>query len=364
MRSSRLWFTLIVALCGVVVMALSQVLAARGYEKALCDFLLELGIVVSVVFCGHSAVEGLFRTEAEDHLTQLLDDVVAQCLATSRNGLTLISDHRKHLPAYYTWLRSAKPRPICIGGRSCLHRIEEDWLDRFKKKDELDKVIARRVHQGCRIRILFHDPRSGLVESMATDEIRKPHEIYADLARSLGVCKRIADQLERQRNQKKHLPDNAGLTISISPAIPHFSFHGNNETAIIGFYFPREQGSQSGAWQAGTAEAVRIFYDGFIQAFRGATVLLAADPEHNEIRFDDNLYNELRELLKTKATPGAVSTWMPEVELDCQRPATDSSDPCLPHEEHATPSRYRNNTPDSDPNTPSQAQDPDKQSRP
>jgi len=214
-------------------------------------------------------------------------------------GIKLIAktEHRRNFWRYYSWVNEQKAQELFFAGRSVLHRINADIWTRTGGYAE--DILLRRLKEGSKITILFLDPRSDLLERLATEEGQQPDEMLEDIATSIGICFRLHGLL---RNNLSTLPPTAELKIRIYDRVPYFAYHKQDSDVILGFYFLSEKGSSSAPYEIADDTTKTVFGGHFDRIFAMATggSLLEFDGPRRRLHFDDFLNKSLREFLTRK----------------------------------------------------------------
>ncbi len=224
-------------------------------------------IVDGVLSTFHEAV--LNRFERGDMANEVAESVHAKLQSSppGLSGIRLISKERKGYAGYYTWVTATGASDLFFAGRSVLHRVDSDIRKRTRERAE--SILARRLQEGSRIRILFLDPRSGLVERLAREEKQSHERLLEDLARSIGICIRLHAQLATAA-----LPPAAHIQICVFDEVPCFAYHHADEQFIVGFYFSSALGHKSGAYEVLDPTTKDFFADHF------RSILLRAEDKY------------------------------------------------------------------------------------
>jgi hypothetical protein len=134
------------------------------------------------------------------------------------------------------------------------------------------------------------DPRSELVPRLAKEENRTPAEMLSEIARSVGVCRRLYSLLEK--SPEGH---HGAVCIGLYDEVPYFAYHREDKRIIIGFYFPTTYGSDSPAFELIDDDTRNLFSAHFAasldRAARASTLLRL--PRRGIPHFNDALYREL-----------------------------------------------------------------------
>ncbi len=239
----------------------------------------------------------IFRLEAEESGEQIAKRVHQQMLESSPSttGIRMIAPVRREHAAYFTWANVKDPQHLFFAGRTVLKSIDIDFKGRGFGTAE--QVLARRLKEGADIRILFVDPRSDIVERLAMEEGRPSTAILKDIAKSIGICKRLYALIETA--ELKH---QSRLQIRLYEETPYFAYHKVDDKVVIGFYFADAPGCASPAFEVIDAEIKRIFNEHFKSVFIRAakTTLLSVTTNFAPPDFNENLYQELYHHLSNK----------------------------------------------------------------
>jgi hypothetical protein len=254
--------------------------------------LLHIGFAFLVAGVLSSFHEGVLRRfEQGETATAIAEEVVnkLKLAPLSATGIKCVSAIRKSYSGYYTWAMSTKPEENFFAGRSVLHRIDEDF--KHRELSDAATVLARRLSEGAKIKILLLDPRSDVIPRLAEEEGQSTNKLLLDLAISLGVCRRLYKLLAART-----LPPSARLDICVFDEIPYFAYHSVGDMVIVGFYFSSILGHQSAAFEVVDPQTRAFFADHFHSIFartqaRGTNVLRFNSHdgrvELNEILFED-----------------------------------------------------------------------------
>jgi hypothetical protein len=274
------------------LMPLGAVLILLHTDSPAGTLLSHLGfafIVAGVLSTFHEAV--LRKFEQGDVAGEVADEVHRRLTAAplSATGIRLVSPVRKGYAGYYQWVMSTGPDDIFFAGRSVLHRVEADFKTRGIGNAE--SVIARRLGEGAKIKILLVDPRSEIVPRLAREEGQSPQRLLSDVAVSLGVCLRLHGLLVART-----LPATARLDVRVFDEIPYFAYHSVGDAVIVGFYFSSTLGYQSAAYEVVDPHTKEFFADHFRSILGRAsdTYLLRINPHSLRAELNEPLIAELR----------------------------------------------------------------------
>lgn len=239
----------------------------------------------------------LTQMEADESADEIARRVTAQLVAgQDGSAFRLVSPVRRGYSRYYQWAIDTSMREMFFAGRSVLHRIQADFKTR--SLGPIENVVARKVQEGCVVRVLFLDPRSQLVDRLALEEGQTRAQMLGDLAATLGVCERTYHAVRDAIGA--HLDGRALLQIRIYDEVPYFSYHSNGEEVIVGFYFTTIVGSSSAAYAVTDQETRGFFKQHFESVFGRASggIVLEVSGNRNVCDFNHRLYEELTTYLK------------------------------------------------------------------
>jgi hypothetical protein len=315
----RLTFALVLLLMGVILI---QIAGTNPPGQSLFNLGLSLGLslVVTGIVTGFREL-AILRLETEDTGEDIAERI-SRRLQQSPPGITedtkkdiverihrqliefppgigdirMVTPGRSQYDGYYTWVDVTFPQNLFFAGRSVLHS-----MDRGIKALNLgsaEKVIARRLMDGSEIYILFIDPKSDIIDRLAREEHQNSDAMLFDIATSLGICKRL--HLELEKNPR--YPPRAQLHICIYDEVPYFSYHKEEDKVIIGFYFAASLGSMSAAFKVADKPTQYLFENHFASIFdraRASDKLILAISRGNAY-FNETLYNDLFNFLTDK----------------------------------------------------------------
>ena len=287
-------------------------------------FIRDVGLLFSAVTAATILYERLLRDEMKQQfvgeLNSLLDAKIPSLERTAgrtaevvhallcerpprMTGLRLITEIRRNFSGYYGWVTENQPQDLFFAGRSVLHRIDADIHGRTSSCAEA--IILRRLKEGSKIRIDFLDPRSDIIERLATEEGETPAALLGNIATSLGICRRLGMLL---RTEYKSLPTSAVLSIRIYNRTPYFAYHKQDDNVLVGFYFQSLLGSSSAAFEIVDETTKRTFSDHFVRihADAASTTMVEFDGAAGRPLFNDALFNELKDSLSSRLGPSRV----------------------------------------------------------
>lgn len=280
-------FNFVFAMLLIVAGALIALLAAGRAEKVLAALGLALVVVGVEAFLRAAAV---FRYERDDLVEEVTKRLHLRLLdrPLGATGIRRITDARRGCEEYYKWVMSTEPQRLFFAGRSVLHRIDED----LKKLEAgpAEVALARMVTEGASVRILFVNPNSDLIERLAHDERQTKRDMVSDLARSVGICRRLHGLL-----YNKHIPNKAELDIRVFDAVPYFAYHRQDTELIIGFYFAYGLGGTSPAYEVLDAATQGVFDKHFDSLWEDPKTTASLLSSHKGVlRIDEKLMEQIR----------------------------------------------------------------------
>jgi hypothetical protein len=279
-------------------------------------FIRDIGLLISAVMAGTILHEKLLRDEMLEDITTNLDEKLRERIPdTLKNadliadkvhnlfsetppalkGINLINDTRRNFARYYTWVIEQKAQDLFFAGRSVLHRIDADI--RLRTGGSMEEIILRKLKEGSRIHILFIDPRCNIIERLALEEGQAAKRLLGDIAKSIGICKRIFNLLDANYLQ---IPQNAELSIKVYDKIPYFAYHKQDDEVIIGFYFLTGLGCTSAAYEVLDKRTKDHFGDHFVPIFLEAEIIVDFDGARGRPSFNEELFIEMCKVLEEK----------------------------------------------------------------
>src|SRR5262249_24088383 len=159
---------------------------------------------------------------------------------------------------------------LFFAGRSVLHRIDADI--RARTGGSAEEILLRRLKENSKIRILFLDPRTDILNRLAKEEGQTLQAMLGDIATSIGICRRLFDLVLQDFPALQH---GAELTIRIYDRVPYFAYHKQDDDVVVGFYFLSTKGSSSAAYEIIDEQTKQVFGDHFIHImYEAATTTL------------------------------------------------------------------------------------------
>jgi hypothetical protein len=276
--------------------ALLVILAGPGRVGQLVNSL-GLALIVTGILNAFREV-AVARMESEENaviIADRLQERMLQILPTAAQGIRLASKVRRGYDGYYTWATTIHPRDLFFAGRSVLHRIDADFRNRGLPRAE--QVLLRKLHEGSVIRIMFLDPRSGLLSRLAREEGQTEEEMLRDITTSLGICRRLYELLKHA-----NFVTPTELSIRIYDDVPYFAYHRDGADVVIGFYFLTVLGYHSAAYSV-LDEDTKGFFEGHFRTIfdrSSQTVLLDIAPSSGKASFNTKLFDEVCAALSVK----------------------------------------------------------------
>jgi len=290
-QTNRLLFSILLIPIGAVMILLST-------QGTAGDLLSKLGlafIVAGVVSTFHEGI--IRRLESNEAACAVANEVHDRLKETplSAIGIRLVSSVRKGYSGYYLWSLDNSSKEMFFAGRSVLHRIDADFRERAIGTAE--KLIARRLSEGARFKIMFLDPMSNLVPRLAEEEGQTEEQLLSDIATSVGICRRLYNILQEEK-----LPPKANLDIRVFDEIPYFAYHLVGDNVIIGFYFSSALGHASAAYDVVDRQTKEFFGEHFLSIFGRASnaYILRIHPHSRMPDLNRDLISKLRKIIVSK----------------------------------------------------------------
>lgn len=289
----------------------------------LSAFVRDVGLLLSAVMAGSLLHERFLRDEmvrfTGEEVARRLDskipEVEVSALLTARavhqlfkesppemTGLRLVAQRRRNFSGYYRWVNERTPQDLFFAGRSVLHRIDADIkANTANSNSSAEGVILRRLKEGSKVRILFLDPRTDIMERLASEEGQRLEAMLGDVSTSLQICRRLNDLLAQE---PAPLSPGAELTIRVYNRVPYFAYHRQDNDVIVGFYFSSGIGSSSAAYEAIDEDTKRQFGAHFERLLSDASrsTLLEYDGARGRSDFNQKLFDDLCAACKKKPT--------------------------------------------------------------
>jgi hypothetical protein len=315
-------FSVVMLLLGAVV-----VLLTSGMSSAAGELWQRIGlafIVTGVVVLFQESVVARFKADDSDerfgNLHSRIETLGTKIDASFRDfdesygtkalAIRLISLQRAGYDNYHHWLVHMMPESLFFAGHSVLHRVQID-MDR-RGLGSLEDSLLKKVSGGSRIRILFLDPRWEFISRIAEGENQAPEKMMADLAITLGICRRLWTKLDEPGSQSL----SGTVEIRICQEIQQYAYHSstNLETGktdmMIGLYFAKKLGMHSPLFAVEHREVQEILSAHFGNIFDRATKLLEYTPPIR--RFDHDLYRSCRDALSQTVDQSVLAQHCPQ----------------------------------------------------
>ncbi len=221
-------------------------------------------------------------------------------------GLKMIASKRRGYDGYYNWLAVTSPQELFFAGRAVLHRIQNDLDNR--NIGPLENLLARKMDEGGNITLLFLDPRSDIIDRLASEEGQSKKQLLSDIAFSLGICVRLHKLIHGKRWKPP-----TELHIRVYDEVPYFAYHKEDNKALVGFYYAKSVGSTSAAFEILDMETLKFFQSHFDIIYDRAqkTDILEVSTRQPVAEFNSAFYLELYDSLVNnlgkKATDELIS---------------------------------------------------------
>ena len=302
----RLLFSILLIFLGLSLSLLSFL---YGWERLISD----IGLAIMIAGVASTFHEAVIRRLEGDEAAAMVAARVQESLREaplSASGIRLVSPIRKGYVGYYHWAIDNQVQDLFFAGRSVLHRIDADFRSPSRALGTAEERLAKRLSEGCSVRILFLDPRSDLIRRLANEEGQTTKQLLGDIAASLGICRRLYEEI-----QQLNLPYRTKLSVNVFDEIPYFAYHKVEEQVVVGFYFSSNVGHQSAAFEVVDPQTKEFFGQHFnsIMARAHSTYIVRTNyngrPEINVPLLDQlkkMLINELEPDLFNKLFEGHI----------------------------------------------------------
>lgn len=308
----KVLFSLLLIPLGAVLVLLVEPSPSSDTLSTQDALLSKLGLALMVAGLVSSFHEGILkskrfgRAEAEESIAETVIEKL-RLNPPSAVGIRLVSPVRKGYHGYYRWAVDNGPQCMFFAGRAVLQRVDADF--KARNFGPVEEVIARRLKEGCELRILFLDPRCSLIDRLAKEENQRREQLLLDLASSISVTYRIAKAIKRTAPHPR-----ATLAIQVFDEVPYFAYHQVDEKVIVGFYFASVVGHQSAAFEVVDSQTERFFESHFsaILARSRSEFLLRLDADRQDVRYNYELMAELRAFLITAMGEKTIDSLIPE----------------------------------------------------
>ena len=293
-KTIRIAISIIVLVIGLLIAVLTYP-TNTVYLEAINK--IGLALIVSGVLSlfNEWAIKKYLEEENSSEIAEKVHEKFSQ-VPIMQSGIKQVAKVRRGFQGYYHWALNDDLHELFIAGRSVLHRIDAD----FKKRNlgSAASRLAEKIQNGADITILFFDPRSEIIERLATEEGQSLKDMLTDIKTTLSICKELQDELLKKRS----INPRGKLSIRVYDQIPYFAFHKEDEIMIVGFYFSTTKGYQSAAFEVLGKENQEFFRGHFSSIYSksiGNTVL-ELNPHGGTPMMNDNLYYELMKVIEEK----------------------------------------------------------------
>lgn len=292
----RLLFSILLILLGLSLSALSTL-----YHWV--ELASNVGLAIMIAGIASTFHEAVIRRLEGDETAITVAGKVQESLREaplSASGIRLISPIRKGYAGYYQWAINSQTQDLFFAGRSVLHRIDADFRSPSRSLGTAEERLAKRLYEGCSVRILFLDPRTDLIERLASEEGQTSKQLLGDIATSLGICQRLHDEI-----QHRNLPHSATLSVNVFNEMPYFAYHKVEEQVIVGFYFSSNVGHASAAFEVVDPQTKEFFGQHFnsIMVRSNVTYIVRTSPHNGRPEMNTTLLNNLKEVLIKELGP-------------------------------------------------------------
>jgi hypothetical protein len=296
-KTIRLLISIAILLIGIVVALLSFPIENSKYLEVINK--IGLALIVSGVVSLFN--EFAIKPYQEEESSKDIADKVHKKFSESpimETGIKQVAKVRRGFADYYHWAVNDNLQELFIAGRSVLHRIDKDFKSEKRKLGSAASRFAEKIQDGAEITILFFDPRSEVIERLATEEGQSLREMLTDIKTSLMICKELYEILSNEN----HINPKGKLSIRVYDQIPYFAFHKENEKMIVGFYFSTTKGYQSAAFQVIGQENQEFFRGHFISIYNKSlgNNVLELNPHGGTPVMNDKLFHELMNAIEEK----------------------------------------------------------------
>ena len=286
----RLLFSILLVFLGF---SLSLLSSSYGWVRLVSD----IGLAIMIAGIASTFNEAVIRRLEGEETAIIVANKVQEGLREaplSASGIRLLSPIRKGYAGYYQWAISNHDQDLFFAGRSVLHRIDADFRSTSRVLGTAEDRIAKRLSEGCSMRILFLDPRSDMIGRLAIEEGQKREQLLGDITTSLGICERLYDKIRHLS-----LPHSTTLAISVFDEMPYFAYHKVDDQVIVGFYFSSIVGHASAAFEVVDPQTKEFFGQHFnsIMARASSTYILRTNPHNSRPEMNTALVTQLKEML-------------------------------------------------------------------
>ncbi len=299
-----------ILLSGLVMTFIGTTLAlwakdlAPGSTEVFCRSVGLAFIVTGITSVFHEALLWPFRRkETKADSAKLLDEMHRRFDEIRSNfkgpDVRMIAQKREGYGAYHRWVLEKVPQEVFFAGHSVLHRIQRDLSDRALC-GSVEEALARRVAEGCNIKILFLDPTWEMLPVIAESENQKIKTVATHIATSLGICKRLWMALVPHPHR-----GNGSIEISTCRELHQYAFHhviggADSVQMFMGFYFAKTPGLLTPLFVVESEDVQKWFAMHFDSIFRRQspeTTWLLSYQSSARAEFNDEHYRKCRESL-------------------------------------------------------------------
>ncbi|MGD2114004.1 MAG: hypothetical protein PVG07_03060 [Acidobacteriota bacterium] len=257
-------------LFGVILLLVGAVLSLVAADSAspMGTFGQSVGLALLVTGCisvfQESVLVRLKRDEVQEAFNRLFD-------LLAKPGIRMVARERQGDSRYHKWLLEKDPQTMFFAGHSVLHRVERDFKD--LRLLSVEEALRQKVAEGSTVRVLFLDPTWDLIDRIAMGQDQDPKDLRADLATTLGVCRRLWDLLENEE-----LPGT--IEIKTCRELQQYAFHyvicssKRKVEMLAGFYFAGRVGMRSPLFSAEDESIQELFVEHFNTIFEHAKTVL------------------------------------------------------------------------------------------
>ena len=303
---------------GVIVLVIGVALASICAGATSRGALLGERIGLALIVAGAIAVfhEAVWRPITRAELKEGIDRVLESQRGPAIHLETLI---RRGFDGYHKWLVNSKPQTVFFAGHSVLHRMEDDFRQLPVKS--VEEAVCLKLSQGCNIRVLFLDPTWDFLDCVANAQEEKPGEIPTqtpthlrkNLATSVGIAKRIADELEKSRGPLL----SGSLDIRVCREVTQYAYHHvecrdpDSEEMFLGLYFAGELGTESPLFVVENRNIRVRFKTHFARIFARAIPLLSWSRGDARPTFNTEYYRDCQRALAPQISEEEVANRLP-----------------------------------------------------
>jgi hypothetical protein len=198
--------SLLLFFAGLFLVALSVLFAEVWKFPTIAAFVRDVGLLLSAVMAGTMLHEKVLRDQMLNQIVEEVDRrleirvpsleqiAIKSAKAVHQlfhdnpplmTGLRFVCEARRDYSGYYDWVNERRSQELFFAGRSVLHRIDADIRKRTQARAE--DILIRRLIEGSKIKVLFLDPRTSILERLSREEGQRVRDMLADIATSLGV---------------------------------------------------------------------------------------------------------------------------------------------------------------------------------